>query len=237
MYLHEVFEPAHESKDMDREFLDRVTTDPNFIDRASHPKLHTICQIIVRKPDPSDDQPPEPGEKKMLAHAPEDDAWRAGARQFAEPAIRMLEEYSPELLGEHDCKLFSTLTTVLTRVSEDQQYMLRVEESIFHVDRPDLWVQPWIDAILAHEGSAEAPGVGFVEPFFTVYGLHLVFVVEVQEETPLQALERGSDAWNEALRETLRTDLLDTWRTRVAFPRHLSRLADKHVVRLASELQ
>src|SRR5690606_8935570 len=128
------------------------------------------------------------------------------------------------------------LTATVPTTSEDGEYTLRTEEGVFDVARPDLWVRPWIDAITAHDDANGGAGVGFVEPFFTKYGLHLVFVLRVDAATELASLESGSEAGQRRIRELIRTRQHEMWLAKVAFPRHLARLAEKHVVRLAGEL-
>ncbi len=217
------FEAKHGPEDIEDAIVDATLNDEARRSRHFHPKLHFVCQVIVRVP-PKDDSgaPPE---------APTDDPqWQRDAEAFGRSFARALDQRREDLAGERNCDLITKLYALAPRQSEDGRFELHFETGAYEVARKDLWVPEFVEAL----EQIETPGV--VPPFHTKYGWHIAFVPRI-----LEAKDVGDPADPAAQRkaraEALRVELLDGWRAETAFPRYLQLLRDTHVVRLAAGLE
>jgi hypothetical protein len=173
LWLDTHFEPRHGHEHVPEEAM------LPFRGRVIHPAIHFVCQVMVR--------PPTDGELAPTGFAGErDDAeWRARALEFLGPVRERLLKGVP--VGHPEaCKIMGQLMSL--EIPETDGMRLRYERlGGFELDAcvdlaPDggcnkyLWVPEWSDEVRKADGS------GLLEPFFSRWGLHLVYVKDILPE-------------------------------------------------------
>ena len=172
LWMTEVFEPSHD--------VDAIPSDDPIYLRALasplhvRPRLYRLCQIVVVPSGFDDDR------EGRFAKA-EDPSWQAVARDRAAAVANRLRRYVTPADPEA-CALMAKLMRFEPK--DDGTVALRVESSAFDLDAcaklddagacvERQFAQEWIDAVRPHT----APG--FVPPFSSRFGVHVVFVLEV----------------------------------------------------------
>ena len=183
-----------------------------------HPEIHVICQVVA-----------VPKGKKLapdeLIERAKPPAWREEARSLFEPVARRLVRYVPE--DDKDaCGLMARLLPKMGPESEavDLQFQSGgFDLKACRVEGPDgscqerRFVDEWTSKV------AEADGPGFLEPFESPFGFHLVYVKQIEQQRTLQ--DPDAEAY-------LRGLVHRQWQAQ-AFERYLDRLQKKRSVKLA----
>ena len=216
LYVSEVFEPEHGPDAIadDDPLLARARADPMMV----HPQLHRVCELVIQ---PSEATDPE----SMSAQIAEPE-WQRAARSALDPVLARVQRHVP--VGDHEaCKLLQQ-TIDLNGALEDPSLILKfpppggvdlsacakTDDSGRCIERQ--FHENWASAVR----STEAPG--FSEPFFSPYGLHVVYVDGVMEGRSLA--DPDTDAF-------LRQSVLDAWRAQ-QFDQRLGALSKKRAVRM-----
>lgn len=220
VYLRDVFEAENGPEQVSDGFLSQHLALEQRAARFYHPKLHKLCQVLVR-PKQSDD--PEAD----VVKAPEDDAWWAEAEAMMAPIERRLRAWEADLEGEPNCDLIDRAILANRIDSEDGEMIARLETGVFEVDRTDLWTKPWVEAL------REVDEPGFVGPFRTEFGVHLVYILAVMPDTRV-APKEASEGEKFAKRSAdFRVKQVEQWRAAEGLPNHIRTLRERHLVRLA----
>ncbi len=215
VWLHDDFEPEHgvDAIPDDDPLLAQTKASAKFV----HPRLHLLCQLVA-----------VPSEGTTLAEMIDiasDPAWMEKARARFEPAAERLQRYvRPE--DPDACGLMPKLLRFDQR--EGDGVTLRIEAQAFDLDaceeraddgscKTPSFLPDWTERVRA----AEPPG--FIPPFSTRYGWHLVFVQEVLPERSLDDPE--TIAW-------LRREVHPRWQHQ-AFQQYIDRLRERRAVRIA----
>jgi hypothetical protein len=215
LWLETDFEPKHRPSDIpaDHPLLARARTSKRHV----HPRVHMICQVIAMPLEELDDD--------ARAQRAGDASWRQRAKSVLDPIADRLRRHLPERDAEA-CKLIQQW--VRLEGSTDDDVRLRVESGGFDLEacgeeaddgsclRPQFtprWTEP----------VSRAEGPGFLPPFFTEFGLHLVYVVDILAPRSLDDPE--TDAY-------LREQVHEQWQ-REQFAAYVQRLREKRAVRLA----
>lgn len=215
LWLETDFEPKHRREDIPAEhpLLARARASRKHI----HPTVHAICQVIAMPPEALD-----PAQREATAADPD---WRRRARTVLEPVAQRLRRYLPEDDAE-PCK--QVQRWIRLESSPDDEVRFRVESGGFDLQAC---------AERADDGSCETPrfssawtepvsraeGPGFLPAFFTEFGLHLVYVIEI---LPPRALDDPDTD------DYLRREVHGAWQ-REAFASYVDRLREKRAIRLA----
>lgn len=218
LWLTERFEPEHGPEDVpdDDPRLLQARKDPRMV----HPELVSLCQVVVEPPDVED--------LSDKAAITEDPAWREAASRALAPVLARIER--TVAVGDPDACPLLMRTVELSGPGDDPQ--LRVTspraggfdlDACLERDDAGACVEPrfapeWTEQVRA----MEVPG--FSAPFFTRFGLHVVYAHE-----RLPARPAGDPATEAALREAV----LDAWRAD-ALDRRLDALRQASTVRVAS---
>ena len=217
LWLRETFEPSHRAEDIpdDDPMLVRGLADGRLV----HPEVHRLCQLVAV---PDGDLDPEPARARAA-----DPKWRAQARARFDPAAERVRRYvRPD--DPHACDEMARLLQFETVHADDVE--LRVESAAFVLDAcgkqaPDgsclerAWAPEWVEQVEA----VRAPG--FTTAFWTRFGRHLVFVLEVLPSHP--ADDPATATW-------VRSRIHDAW-ARAAFEQTMERLRGEHSVRIAAD--
>jgi hypothetical protein len=214
LWLETDFEPRHRPEDIPDDDAKLVQA------RASrlhiHPVVHMVCQLIAMPPDDLDHD-----DREAMARDPK---WRAHAEALLDPVAQRLRLHLPPDEDE-PCK---QIQGWMRFEAGDDRVRFRVESGGFDLEAC---------AERADDGSCAAPafsprwtepvshaeGRGFLPPFFTEFGLHLVYVIEIRPARSLD--DPDTDAY-------LRAQVHPDWQ-RLAFARYVQRLHEKHAVRIA----
>jgi hypothetical protein len=218
LWLHTRYEPEHGPEDIpgDDPLLERARADHRHV----HPKLHRICQLLAV---PAGEHEAE--EARTIA---ESEGWRARALRRFEPAAERMRAYV-QTRDPQACEEMTGLLRFEQREADD--VVLRVESAAFVLDacaqtdeagqcRVPRWVPEWVEQV---EQAEQVGTPGFLPPFWTRFGRHLVFVLDVM---PARELD---DPQTEAY---LREVTHPAW-SRNAFDEEVERLHAKHTVRRA----
>jgi hypothetical protein len=216
VWLQEGFEADHQPDDIPDG--DRMLEQAKATSKYIHPELHLVCQLVAV---PTDAKTPE---EAFAITA--DEAWMEKARVRFEAVAERVQRY----VGPTDpeaCDLMTKLMRFEQR--EGDGVTLRVEAQGFDLDacseknadgscKTPTFVPEWVDKVRA----AEPPG--FIAPFRTRFGWHLVFVAEVLPAHQLDDPE--TLAW-------LRREIHPQWQ-REAFDEYIDRLREQRAVRIAA---
>ncbi len=216
LWLQTEFEPKHRASDIPRDTpaLLQARASPHHV----RPRLHRICQLLAVLD--GDDR------EENLARA-QDPAWRARARPVFERAVARAQRYVPDD-DPQACDLLGKLLSFDASHVDDVR--LRIETGAFDLDAcaredPDgtcvepRWDRDWTEAV------GKASGPGFLPPFTTQFGFHLVYVVEILEPR---------DADDPEVEATIVDAVLPAWR-RERLAEILATLRQKRSVRVARE--
>lgn len=206
LFLEQVYTAEHGPDAVPDNVVARELASP----RHFHPRLHFVCQVIVMAPQP-------PGGDPVLA--PEDEQWRARARTELDDLARDMKRYLPDPGAETDCEYFMQLTRFMNGKPADDLFV-RAEFAAMDVCRDDRWDPGFVSALCPREET------GWIEPFWTQYGVHLVALVDVKPDNQIEESAREA---------ALRDKLVPGWR-RAHFGETMSRLRQEHTVRLHPEL-
>jgi hypothetical protein len=216
VWLQEDFEPDRQADDIPDgdAMLEQAKATAKFI----HPELHLVCQLVAV---PTDAKTPE----EVFAITA-DEAWMDKARARFDPVADRMQRY----VGPRDpeaCDLMTKLMRFEQR--EGDGVTLRVEAQGFDLDacaeknadgscKKPVFVPEWVKEVRA----AEPPG--FIAPFRTPFGWHLVFVAEILPAHELDDPETA--AW-------LRREIHPQWQ-RKAFDEYIAQLREQRAVRIAA---
>ncbi|MEM7160177.1 MAG: hypothetical protein AAF799_45485 [Myxococcota bacterium] len=216
LWISEVFEPEHGPDDIpdDHPLLERARIDKMLI----HPELYRVCQIVI--------EPREAADPDVLAAQIAEPAWQMAAMSALEPVLARVKRSVP--VGDAEaCKLMGQAVR-LSGTLDDPSLTLKFPaaggfdlnacaatdptgkcvERRFH--------ESWASVVR----KTEPPG--FSEPFFTPFGLHVVYV---DGHMPGRSI---ADADTEAF---LRETVVDAWRAQ-QFDQQLDALSKKRSVRM-----
>lgn len=232
LWLRERFEATHGVDDIpaDEPTLARARNSPRMV----HPELYKVCQILVTPPKPTaeegDDETDDgdtPSERDTVIDT-RDPQWRAAAQAALAPVLERVQRGVPvgdieacPLIGQH---------VSLSPEGSDPNVVLSFERAGgFDLDAcaetaedgsctTPSFAPEWTAAV---RGLATVPGLS--SPFFTRFGLHVVYVHE-----RLPARLADDPATEVALREAI----VDGWRAQ-KLGEALSAMEQKRAVRVA----
>lgn len=216
VWMHDTFEPAHGVAQIaeDDPIFVRALASP----KHARPRLSMLCQIVA-VPAGIEDR------DAMLAKA-EDPDWQATTKARIDTIADRMQRYvRPE--DPQSCRLMGKLMRYEDK--DDGVVKLSVESKAFNLDactREDAsgaclepqWAPEWVE----HVRPRTEPG--FIEPFRTRFGYHLVFLVQVLEPAP---------ADDPATRSATREAILGSWRA-AAYDRELDALRKKWAVKVVT---
>jgi hypothetical protein len=178
LWLRTDFEPKHRPEDIPED-------DPLLLQaRASkaniHPRVYVLCQVVAvpKGKELSTD------ELVQRAGVP---AWREEARRLFDPVAKRLIRYVPE--GDHEaCRLLARLLPKMGPDSADVALQYQsggfdleacAEEAPDGSCRQRRFAEEWTEQV------AKAEGPGFLEPFESRFGFHLVYVRQIEDPRAL----------------------------------------------------
>jgi len=215
LWLHTYFEPRHGPDQVPEQAM------APFRNRVIHPAIHFVCQAVVG--------PPTNGALAPTGRAGErdDPEWRARASAFLEPIRERLLKGVPSGHPEA-CRIMGQLMSLETPESDGLR--LHYEDGGFELDacvdlatdggcNKHLWVEEWSDEV------RKADGPGFLEPFFSRFGLHLVYVKDIVPERTAE---------DPTAEPELRKLAHPRWQAK-AFLEYLDRLRRERGVRVAGD--
>jgi len=216
VWMHDTFETAHGAQDIpgDDPIFTRALASPKHV----RPRLSMLCQIVA-VPAGFDDR------DAMLEKA-QDPQWQASTKIRIEAIADRMQRYvRPE--DPQACRLMGKLMRYENK--DDGVVKLSVESKAFNLDaciREDLsgtclepkWAAEWVQYVRPH---AEP---GFIKPFRTRFGYHLVFLVQVLE--PASAQDPATVA-------ATRAAILGPWRA-ASYDRELDALRKKWAVKVVT---
>lgn len=221
LWLTERFEPAHGPEDIpaDHRRLGQARADPRLV----HPAISRVCQIVAEPPDVTDLR-----RKKAITDEP---AWREAAMAVMTPLVRRIRRNLP--IGDAEACQLIVRELELSGQPDDPRLRLSFPRPAgFDLDAcrefdPDgSCRKPQFDPTwTAHVRALPAPGLS--APFFTQFGLHLVYV---EAHQPPQLAD---DPTTESL---LRQTVLPGWRAE-ALELALQAMSRKRAVRAVSPAQ
>lgn len=216
LWLSERFEPEHRPQDIpdDEPRLVRARQDPRLV----HPEIYVACQVVAQPPDVE-----SLDAKAAITGVLE---WRAAAERALEPVRARIERNVP--VGDSEACSLIEREVELSGPAEDPRVEVSFEraagfdlDACAEQDAAGACTQPRFDPAWTDRVRALA-GVGFSSPFFTRFGLHLVYV-----EQRLPAQPAGDPATEQRVRESV----LDAWRAE-AFALELEALGGARTVRM-----
>lgn len=216
LWMHDTFEPTHGVAQIpeDDPIYVRALASPKHV----RPRLSMVCQVVAA-PAGIDDR------DAMLEKA-KDPAWQATAKaRIGTIADRMPRYVRPE--DPQSCRLMGKLMRYEDK--DDGIVKLSVESKAFNLDaclREDpggaclepRWAPEWVE----HVRPRTDPG--FIQPFRTRFGYHLVFLVQVLEPAP---------ADDPATLAATRGAILGAWRA-ASYDRELDALRKKWAVKVVT---
>lgn len=216
LWLRERFEATHGAADIpeDHPLLVNARGNPRLV----HPELFVVCQVLVEPPDVQDEQ--------AKASITTDPDWRESASATMELLLQRIDRYVPP--DDPDtCDLIATQVE-LAGALDDPRLSLRYERpGGFDLDacaeegddgscvRPQ-FAPEWTEVV------RQLPAPSLSSPFFTRFGLHLVYVSERLPDRPA-----GDPATEEALRQAV----LDPWRAE-SLDQALQQIGEQRAVRM-----
>lgn len=216
LWLRERFEASHGPADIpdDHPILQRAWSDSRLV----HPELFVLCQAIV--------EPPDVDDLDAKAEITADPSWREAASAVMAPLVERIERTVP--VGDPDaCSLITTQVTLSGQPSDERLTLTMSRPGGFDLDaclEPDdeggcakpQFAPEWTEVVR----TMSPPRLG--RPFFSRFGLHLVYVVE---HLPAQtADDPDTDA-------ALRQAVLEPWRA-AALDRELQQMGQQRAVRM-----
>ncbi len=216
LWMHDTFEPTHEVSDIpeDDPIFMRALASPKHV----RPRLSMLCQIVA-VPAGFDDR------DAMLDKA-KDAQWQATAKSRIETIAARVQRYvRPD--DPQACRLMGKLMRYENK--DDGVVKLSVESKAFDLDaciREDSqgvcvepkWAAEWVENVRPHTEP------GFIEPFRTRFGYHIVFLVQVLEPAPLE---------DPATVAAARAAVLGPWRA-ASYDRELDALRKKWAVKVVT---
>ncbi len=198
LWLEERFEPAHGLDDIpdDDPRLLRARQNPRLV----HPEIHQVCQVVVQPPGVDDLD-----EKAVITARTE---WQQAAQAALDPVVERIERNVP--IGDSEaCQLIQReiqLSEAPTAPELELSFpkpggfdltaCVQIRESDGECIQP-LFDPDWTARVAAMDAPSLSP------PFFTRFGLHLVYLAE-----RLPAQPAGAPETERAVREAV----LDAWR-------------------------
>lgn len=187
LWLEERFEPAHRPQDIPDGDVQRRLDDPQIAKRMFHPEIHLTCQVVlVPKSSEATSEP-----------------WRERTALLAAPLEQRLLRYREDLEKEENCELFNR---IVASSNADRHDDIETKVEQFPVLADAGLDEGFVEAVTA----LDSPGL--VEPFFTRFGRHIVFVPRI---LPAH-LEEGSMPQAELDRrraDHLREEFAPAWRS------------------------
>ncbi len=216
LWMHDAFEATHGVGDIadDDPIFTRALASPKHV----RPRLSMLCQVVA-VPAGFDDR------EAMLERA-KDPQWQATAKTRIDAIADRMQRYvRPE--DPQSCRLMGKLMRYEDK--DDGVVKLSVESKAFDLDacvREDLsgaclepkWAQEWVDKVRPHTEP------GFIEPFRTRFGYHVVFLVQVLEPAPAE---------DPATIAATRAAILGPWRA-ASYDRELDALRKKWAVKVVT---
>lgn len=196
VWLQDSFEANHVPDLIPQSSVSKTLKQAEQKNRPFGPKLHGLCQIIVR---------PKDAEANPDARAIPD--FERVARKLVADTETNLQRALPELEGSERCKLFDQLTELIA-AKRPPKLVLKRESLLI-----DLSSQQW-DQIFVNR-VAPATKAQLLPPFMTRFGLHLVYVSQVLAPH-LPANDDGSirPATKIEREKEMRELMLDRWRSK-----------------------
>ena len=218
LWLETEFEPNAQPEDIPRAVLDSNLDDPAQLSRHFHGKRHLVCNILVL--------PAAKGEDgRNLKPDLEDEAWTEKASAFMAEVRDRLREYDDDFRKEKNCDIAYQYLGMIDP-PEDGELELRLETLV--VENPETFVKEFTDQVLAVYGPQST-----VEPFFTEYGLHFLYVLQIRESN-LPSGEFPEAELRDKRREALSERMHPAWQEH-HFKQTVENLRKKRVVRLAQD--
>lgn len=198
LWLTERFEPEHGPDDIpdDDPRLVRARTDPSLV----HPEIHRVCQVVI--------QPPGVDDLEAKAAITDQAPWRQAAQDALAPVLERIERNVPVgdpeacQLIQREIQLSAALTDPRLELSFPKPGGFDLDACLQVRESDGACIQPRFDPAWTSQVRAmEAPGLS--APFFTRFGLHVVYLAE-----HLDAQPKGDPATEQAVRRAV----LDAWR-------------------------
>lgn len=216
LWMHDIFEPTHGVEDIaaDDPVFTRALASPKHV----RPRLSMLCQIVA-VPAGADD-------RDAILKKAEDPRWQATTKTRIEAiADRMRRYVRPE--DPHACRLMAKLMRYENK--DDGVVKLSVESKAFNLDaclREDpsgaclepRWAPEWVEYVRPHTEP------GFIAPFRTRFGYHLVFLVQVLDPAPAE---------DPATLAATREAILGPWRA-ASYDQELDALRKKWAVKVVT---
>ena len=215
LWLETDFEPRHRAADIPADHA--LLASARASTRLIHPRVHVVCQVIA--------MPPEDLDAQSREAKASDPSWRARAQSVLDPAADRLRRHLPEGDAE-PCKLVRQW--IAFEQSSDESVRLRVEAGGFDLEacqgpRTDGRCETPQFSPRWTEPVSRAEGPGFLPPFFTEFGLHLVYVVDILPARSLDDPDTDT---------VLREQVHEAWQ-RERFAAYVQRLREKRAIRIA----
>lgn len=219
VWLDEDFEPRHRPQDIPSEhpLLQQALGDL----RLFHPRLHIVCQLVAK--------PAQFEDRDDLVQRAAEPGFKQRAQKALEPVAQRVQRYVPT--GDPEaCQLANSLMRWMK--TERDGVRIDFEQGAFDLDAcaktaPDgSCIEPalapeWTEQVRA----AQAPG--FLPPFETRFGWHLVYVREIAEAHEPPEAEKKQEAAQH---------IHPKWRAE-AFDAYLDQLRKQASVKIAETLE
>lgn len=210
LWLRHDFQATYDAHNVPRTMLDPQLEAASKRGDPFRPKLHRICQVVVR---PRDSKTQDAREIPNFAR---------DATQRIEPLHQALERALADLKQADDCKLFTSMAQGLTK-DPPPGLTFKPETMVIDLTSPS-WDRDFTDQVSPVQGPTLLP------PFMTRFGLHLVYVPRVFEEH-LAARKDGTIAPDiqEKREAHMRNVLAGRWRNQ-AFTKLLEDLRNQGTI-------
>lgn len=217
-WLRDAFEPSRGPEDIpdDHPRLKRARVDPMQV----HPELSLVCQAVIGPPRDVTD-------REEISRITADPSWRAAAEQAMAPIERRVQQGVPP--GDPDaCQLFADRVGLSDPPDDPRLAVTMSKAGGFDLDAcgekdeqgrctKPTFAPEWTSVV-----REMAPGQ-FAAPFFSRFGLHLVYLHQRLPSRP------ADDPATEA---ALRADLLPVWRAE-QLDEALATMGQQRAVRIA----
>lgn len=194
IWLQERFEPAHTAETVPKGMIETALAKSKGQAEPFRPRLHGICQVIV-KPDP------ESSEQDARTIS----GFETKARKTLAPLYAAVQSAVSDLKKIDNCTLFESMVAVMSDKVPAGLHVNR-ETMILDLSQPQ-----WDADFVAKVQPLKGPG--FVAPFMTRFGLHLVYVARLfPAHLPAQADGSVSPSTKKKRVAFLRKKLVLPWR-------------------------